>query len=135
MKKSFTTRNVVIDTNVIVSAAISPYGNAAIILNMVFDGEVLAFYSSSILAEYIDVLSRPRLSIATSIQDRVVKGFKHFGILVCPATSKIPMPDESDRIFYDAAIESASVLITGNARHYPAESNIMTPAAFLSVLM
>jgi len=39
-----------------------------------------------------------------------------------------------DRIFYDAAVEAMAYLITGNIRHFPKESFIVTPAQFLTVI-
>jgi len=39
--------------------------------------------------------------------------------------------DEDDRIFYDTAKSANAVLVTGNKKHYPDESFIMTPAEFL----
>jgi len=48
--------------------------------------------------------------------------------------SNIPLPDESDRIFYDTAKENGTILITGNTKHYPNEAFIVTPANFLVLL-
>jgi len=48
--------------------------------------------------------------------------------------SNIPMPDESDRIFYDTAKQSGSILITGNTKHFPDEPFIMTPAEFMRMM-
>jgi predicted nucleic acid-binding protein len=45
--------------------------------------------------------------------------------------SIISMTDEDDRIFYDTAKASNAFLITGNIRHFPQESFILTPANFL----
>jgi len=41
--------------------------------------------------------------------------------------------DETDRIFYDTAKNTASILITGNIRHYPNEKFILTPTEFLKL--
>jgi len=46
----------------------------------------------------------------------------------------VVMPDESDRTFYDTAKTCGAVLVTGNMRHYPSESFIMTPAKFWGML-
>ena len=46
----------------------------------------------------------------------------------------IPMPDESDRIFYDTDKQSGSILITGNTKHFPDEPFIMTPAEFMRMM-
>jgi hypothetical protein len=40
------------------------------------------------------------------------------------------MPDEDDRVFYDSAKLAGAYLITGNAKHYPAQPFVVTPAEF-----
>ena len=125
---------VVIDTNIVISAAISPFGNPANILDMILDGEIQMYYSDGIMNEYIDVLSRPRLQIAANLQFYIIKGLTRMGICINQTVSTFPLPDESDRIFYDTAKDSGAVLITGNTKHYPTESFIMTPSDFMAML-
>lgn len=55
------TRRVVLDTNIFVSALISPMGNPAKIYRMFFTGAISLVYSADIFEEYQDVLHRPRL--------------------------------------------------------------------------
>ena len=64
-------KKVVIDTNIVISAAISPYGNPAKILDMVLDREIQMYYCDGIMNEYINVLSRPRLN-ALNAADGVI---------------------------------------------------------------
>ena len=117
---------IVVDTNVIVSAMKSVFGKPAKILNMIFDKEIQIYYSIGIMEEYIDVLSRPKLNIKASIQSDIISAIQRFGIMIEPSVSDVPMLDEDDRIFYDAAKEAGAILITGNTKHYPTESFIMT---------
>ena len=49
-----------------------------------------------------------------------------------PAPTSVPFTDTSDKPFYDAAVAaSADWLITGNKRHFPAESFIVSPREWL----
>ena len=41
------------------------------------------------------------------------------------------MTDEDDRAFYDTAKNNDAYLVTGNTRHYPNESFILTPTEFM----
>jgi putative PIN family toxin of toxin-antitoxin system len=123
--------NVVLDTNIIVSAVLSPDGNPAKIIALIPEKEIQVYYGIGILSEYRDVLSRPRLKITVEIQRRIVNAIIKVGILLEPTTSTIPLPDETDRVFYDTAKEAGAILITGNIKHYPAENFIMTPSQFL----
>jgi len=126
---------VVIDTNVLVSAALTPNGNPAKILDLICSSTTLQVcYSTDILAEYRDVLSRPHLKITAEKQLRVIGAIINTGMLVMPTVSTDVFPDEDDRIFYDAALENNAKLITGNIRHYPSEDFIMTPIQFLDML-
>ena len=57
---------VVLDTNVIISAALSPTGTCAKIIDVVTtDTQIQLFYSSEILLEYKQVLFREHLKMIT----------------------------------------------------------------------
>ena len=123
---------VVLDTNIIVSSAKSPYGKPKQILTLFADDEIDLYYSLEILEEYKEVLSRKRLKIPEEIQMEYLDIIKTHGILIEPIISSYPsFDDESDRIFYDAAKKAGAILVTGNMKHYPQESFIMTPSDYL----
>ena len=124
---------VVTDTNVLVSALLSPLGNPAKIHKMFLAGLLTLVYSSEILDEYQNVLSRPRLKIPENEIEIVFSAMKQYGERIKPLPSTDEMIDESDRIFYDAAKSAGAYLITGNMRHYPQASFILTPKDFLEL--
>ena len=126
--------NIVLDTNIIVSTAITSEGNPAKIIKLVSVSENMQiYYSPAILDEYRRVLSYERLSLSDAKQIRAVNLIEKNGVCVQPETSYIPMPDESDRIFYDTAKAVNAYLITGNLKHYPEEPQIVTPARFVEI--
>ena len=124
----------VIDTNVIISAALSEKGNPSKILNLVLNKSIHLFYSEQIMNEYIEVLSRPRFNFNLEKQKYFIDGIKKVGILIFPSASNILLPDENDRIFYDLAKESQAILITGNIKHFPNEDFILTPTQFIEFI-
>jgi len=127
--------NVVIDTNIVISTALSKTGNPAKIVNHILDKEeIQIFYTTKIFAEYKKVLAYKRLNIDVESQKSILKEISEIGILIEPTPSTIPMLDETDRIFYDTARESGATLITGNTKHYPSEAFIMTPGEFFTKL-
>lgn len=73
---------VVLDTNVLISAIITPFGNAARILDLVLLREIQAiYYDDRILAEYREVLLRPKFDFENNDVDELVtfigsEGFK-----------------------------------------------------------
>jgi putative PIN family toxin of toxin-antitoxin system len=124
---------IVLDTNVIISAAFSPSGNCARIINLLTGSEeIQLFYSESILAEYQLVLSREHLDISPLIQTAIIEAIKVEGKGLEPAASTVFLIDESDRIFYDTALEAGAILITGNRKHFPDVTFVMSPGEFLA---
>ena len=96
--------------------------------------QIRFFYTREIFEEYNRVLSCKKLNIAEEKKNYALSLIQKIGILIVPSPSNIPMPDETDRIFYDTAKASNSILITGNTKHYPVEPFIMTPTEFLTVV-
>ena len=123
--------NVVLDTNIIISAAISKNGNPAKVMNMALEKSVQAYYSTEIMNEYKEVLSRPEFNFDSEKQKSFILGMKTAGIQIEPVASDVSMTDEDDRIFYDVAYTTGAILISGNTRHYPPDSFVMTPTDFL----
>jgi len=96
-------RLVVLDTNILVSALLSPNGNPAKIYKMLLTGVLSLAYNADIYEEYHDVLSRTRLRIPTDDMETVLAVIRQRGKRVDPIPSTNAMPDEDDRIFYDTA--------------------------------
>ena len=124
---------VVIDTNIIISAAISDKGNPSAIINLVSEGKLTMYFNAAILDEYADVLSRDKFNLSVTTQKAVIDKIKEIGLLIEPNVSTIPLPDESDRKFYDTAKAANAYLITGNTKHYPEEPHILSPSQFVAV--
>jgi putative PIN family toxin of toxin-antitoxin system len=123
----------VLDTNVVVSSFINPNGKPSQIMKIILNRRADLCYNSAILSEYESVMLRPKFSdkIKSSHIQQFINLIRSLGISFNPILSKIRLPDESDRIFYDTAKGSGSVLISGNLRHFPDEPFIMLPADFL----
>jgi putative PIN family toxin of toxin-antitoxin system len=126
-------QRVVLDTNVLASALMTPSGNPASVYKMFLNSEVVLVYSEEIMLEYEDVLYRPRLKIPAEDADTILEAIRQYGELVAPSPSTVALADEDDRVFYDAARTAGAYLITGNMRHYPASSFIFTPKEFLEL--
>jgi len=62
-------QRIVIDTNVIISSAISTQGNPAKIMDLVLNKKFEVYYSSEIIAEYVRVFAKPRLNFTREIQE------------------------------------------------------------------
>ena len=124
---------VVIDTNVFISSRLSQLGNPAMVMKLIVEEDMEVYYNLAILNEYKKVLAYERLKFSIEHQLSAITDMIKIGILIEPSKSEIFMPDESDRIFYDTAKAVNAYLVTGNQKHYPNESQIITPARFVEI--
>lgn len=106
---------VVIDTNVLVSAAVVGRDPEAIILYVVSNPEIEWIVSTEILAEYQEVLNRPRLKLSEELKQR------WFDVLNAATTTvdvavEVDFPrDRKDAKFLACAVAAnATFLITGD---------------------
>ena len=126
-------RRVVIDTNIFVSALMSPSGNPAKIHNMFLAGELSLVFNSDIYEEYQDVLFRQHLGIPLNQAEKVLVAVRYLGEKIEVFPSANAMIDEDDRVFYDTAKSAGAYLISGNKKHYPDEPFIFSPTEFLEL--
>jgi putative PIN family toxin of toxin-antitoxin system len=110
----------VIDTNVLVSAMISPDGNEALLVMALNQGRVTPYVSPEILREYSDVLLRPRFGFRAEDVDALLDLLRRRGNLLDPAPIAGVSPDPGDDKFIACALAgNADSLVTGNKRHFP----------------
>jgi putative PIN family toxin of toxin-antitoxin system len=124
----------VLDTNILVSALLTPDGISAQILGMVLKGQRRIGYDSRIIAEYHDVLVRPKFHFDLAKTNRLLDILLAKGLLVIAQRSDVVFDDETDRKFFEVALELNAYLITGNLKHYPQTDFIKTPGEYLRQL-
>ena len=90
-------KRVVIDTNVLVSSAITAGGNPDEIMNSISDKLLQLYYSQEILDEYKRVLAYEKLNISIYTQESIIDSIEELGVLIDPQKSFITFTDESDR--------------------------------------
>lgn len=123
--------NVVLDTNVLVSALLSPGRKAYDIVQASILGNFQIVFDSEILEEYERVLRYRKFGFSENDISDFLTPIKEYGIAVIPCHVKgIVFPDESDRKFYEVAKASGSVLVTGNIRHFPSDPSVMSTSDF-----
>lgn len=112
-------RLAVLDTNVVVSAGIQSRGPSARIVDSALDGQIVVVTCPTVIAEYQEVTSRPRLvklGLPPEWLDFLVdQSFQRPE----PAPWPIPGPDPDDLVFLALAKASGAVLVTGNIADYP----------------
>ena len=123
---------IILDTNVIVSALLSPAGPPAKILNLVLEGSLTLVYDNTLLAEYADVCSREKFKIDKELLAVVMDFITKEGDFRTAGPLSTKLQDEDDAMFY-SLYKSGGIdyLITGNTKHFPHEKGIVTPRQFL----
>lgn len=129
---------IVLDTNVLISGIITPFGNSARILDMILLGELQTLYDDRILTEYREVLLRPKFGFDKNVIDEFLTLIESEGLKVTAIPLNEELIDKDDIPFVETAITGlADVLITGNKRHFKGKSikklKIMTPDEFLKI--
>ncbi len=111
------TARVVLDTNVVVSAALKPQGLQSKVLELVASRRLALFASPEVLAEFQEVLLRSKLGLEPGAVNKLLKEIRQAAKLVRAKQRGSVSPDEADNRFLESA--EADFLVTGNTRHFP----------------
>lgn len=128
----------VLDTNVVVSAALKPDGLQRTVLLLALTKPAYWYASQAILAEYALVLARPELKIRRGDRQKLLQLIKNRVRIIRPSHLPQITSDPADNIFVECADAArADYLLTGNRRHFPKfwkNTKIISPREFLDVI-
>jgi uncharacterized protein len=128
----------VIDTNVVISAALKPEGLQRTAFLLVITKPARLYVSQPILDEYAEVLSRPELKIRKGLRRQLLQLIRNRGNLVVPSRRLEVSDDPDDDRFLECADAArADYLVTGNLRHFPRfwkKTKIITPREFIGLV-
>jgi len=129
---------VVIDTNVVISATLPSGGLPEAVFNLAVNRRVQLCVSEAILAEYEEVLRRPRLNIRLEKVAVALTRIREAAVCVAPAATVTACSDPDDNIFLECAeAAQADYVVTGNAADFPAQwatTRVVTPRQFLEII-
>ena len=129
---------VVVDTNVVVSAALSEKGFPASILDLVANKRIAMYVSAQMLEEYEEVLQRPRLKLSLKRIEKAMDLIRSTSRIVKPKRKLELAADPDDNCFYECAdAAKADFSITGNIKHFPSgheRTQIVAPRQFIEHL-
>jgi putative PIN family toxin of toxin-antitoxin system len=127
----------VIDTNVLVSAALKPEGLQRTAVVLAVTKPARFYVSRPILEEYAAVLSRPELDIRKGIRQQLLQLVRNHSHIVTHSRRLEVAGDPDDNMFLECADAArADYLITGNQRHFPRfwkKTKIITTREFISL--
>lgn len=128
----------VIDTNIVVSAALKPNGLQRTVLLLAITKPARLYVSGAVLAEYREVLARPELKIRKGLRRQVLQLMWSHSQTVAPSRPLQITADPDDNIFLECADSArADYLVTGNPRHFPKfwkNTKVITSREFLSIV-
>jgi putative PIN family toxin of toxin-antitoxin system len=128
----------VIDTNIVVSAALKPAGLQRTVLLLAITKPARLYVSDPILAEYSEVLSRPELKIRKGLQRQLIDLIGRHSHPVSPSRHLQVAQDPDDNLFLECADAArADYLVTGNQRHFPKfwkQTKVVTSREFLGIV-
>ena len=129
----------VIDTNVLISSLLTKKTDSATakVIDAIAEQRIIPLYSDEIFKEYEEVLMRPKFPFSRERIDHILEVIKQFGIVVDPSPTGAILPDENDLVFYEVVMEKRdedAYLITGNIKHFPERSFIVTPTEMMAIL-
>jgi putative PIN family toxin of toxin-antitoxin system len=112
--------NLVLDTNVVVSAILKPAGPERTSLVFALTAPACLYVSHDIVEEYGRVLRPPQLKLSDPRLGELLDLIKNRTVAVTPSRRLQVTPDPDDNIFLECAEEArADYRVTGNKRHFP----------------
>lgn len=130
---------VVLDTNILVSALLSPQGaSARVFLKTLQNQDTQLCVSADVFAEYEEVLKRTKFNFTASAIAATLGALREKGFWVKPTGRVSACDDPDDDIFLECAeAATADFLVTGNKKHFPADGwghlKIVTAREFLTL--
>jgi uncharacterized protein len=128
----------VIDTNIVVSAAIKPQGPERTVLLLAITKPASLYISDANLAEYQEVLARPELQIRRGLRQQLSQLIKSHAHRVVPSQPLQATGDPDDNKFLECADAAhADYLVTGTQKHFPRfwkKTTVITSREFISIV-
>ncbi len=128
----------VIDTNILVSAALKPHGLQRTVFLLAIAKPARLYVTEAILAEYREVLARPEFKIRKGLRQQLLQLIKNRAYLVAPVRALHLAPDPDDDKFLECADAArADYLVTGNQRHFPKfwkQTKVITSSDFIGIV-
>ena len=96
----------VIDTNILISAALKWDSVPGRIILCAFQGTIYPLLNETIFREYREVLLRPKFHLTPSLTDDLLAAMQTHAIWLNAPALSIELTDPKDRVFYEVIMES-----------------------------
>lgn len=128
----------VIDTNVIVSSMLKKHSIPWQIVNLVRKNIIVPLLNQEILQEYFDVITGNKFNFDNKLIQETIGQIKSKSIFLEREQTLEDFVDKDDAVFFEIVMSARNTmdayLITGNMKHYPIRSYVVTPAQMLEII-
>lgn len=128
----------VLDTNVLVSALLKNGSVPWRVVEEALHGDIIPILHDDILTEYEDVLNRPKFKFEKRAITVLLNEMKKRGVYAEAGLIEDIVPDPTDVVFYAVLMEKRkeeeAYLVTGNLKHYPVKTYVVTAREMLDIL-
>lgn len=128
----------VIDTNVLVSAMLKNGSVPGQVVAEALYGDIIPIINDEILAEYEDVLNRPKFRFDKGVVKVFLDELKKRAVYTDYGLIEDEIQDSKDVVFYAVLMEKRkekdAYLVTGNLKHFPVRTYIVTPKEMMDII-
>ena len=128
----------VIDTNVLVSSMLKGTSIPGIIVDKAINGPIIPLLNDEIIAEYEEVLLRNKFGFEDQDVKTLIRELKNRAVYLDRTESEEIFDDPDDIVFYEIVMTARTAvdayLVTGNKKHYPVKSFVVTPREMLDII-
>ena len=128
----------VIDTNVLVSSMLKGTSIPGIIVDKAITGPIIPLLNDEIIAEYEEVLLRNKFGFEDQDVKTLIRELKNRAVYLDRTESEEIFDDPDDIVFYEIVMTARTAvdayLVTGNKKHYPVKSFVVTPREMLDII-
>ena len=128
----------VIDTNVLVSSMLKGTSIPGIIVDKVINGPIVPLLNNEILEEYEEVLLRNKFGFEEEDVRTLINELRKRAIYLDRTMVDEVFEDPDDVVFYEIVMTARTAvdayLITGNKKHFPFKSYVVTPREMLEII-
>ena len=128
----------VLDTNVLVSAMLKNGSVPGQVAAEALNGDIIPVLNDEIIVEYEDVLNRPKFRFDKKAVKVLLDELKKRAVYSDYGLIEDEIPDPKDVVFYAVLMEKRkeddAYLVTGNLKHFPVRTYIVTPREMLDII-
>ena len=128
----------VIDTDVLVSSMLKGTSIPGIIVDKAINGPIVPLLNNEILEEYEEVLLRNKFGFEEEDVRTLINELRKRAIYLDRTMVDEVFEDPDDVVFYEIVMTARTAvdayLITGNKKHFPIKSYVVTPREMLEII-